>query len=148
MDNILDNDDDTLNIGSKTWNRLMDGMSKTGFREGVEEGSQAILQADFDKGYVDGFKTAFILGKYKSLAIFELNEIEHPKEINDILEKTQRGVCHICDLESSNENLRGDSEIIINNHQKHVSTVLNKLYSYFSPLLKDRGIDISNLKHE
>lgn len=30
MDNILDNADDTLNIGSKTWNRLMDGMSKVG----------------------------------------------------------------------------------------------------------------------
>lgn len=135
-------DDECLDLGSKTWNRIVTAAIKTGYREGVEEGSNTVLQSDFDIGYVDGFQVAFILGKYKAIANLYLNDIQHPQEIVDIINTTKRGACYICKLEQDSKNLDLRA---IELHQEHTNMILNKLYNYFSPLLKNKNMDLTNM---
>ncbi|XP_015120984.1 uncharacterized protein LOC107043846 isoform X2 [Diachasma alloeum] len=127
--------DEALELGSRTWNRVMESASKTGYRDGIDDGSQEVLQSDFDVGYEDGFKTSFILGKYKALAA--LNPQTKPPEIERILEATRRGACHICELESSGEINQLQSPEGIKNHKAHVTKVIDKLNEYFSQLLEN-----------
>ncbi|XP_034941395.1 protein YAE1 homolog [Chelonus insularis] len=136
----LDDGDEALQIGERTWNRAVKAAEKEGFREGVEEGADQVLQKDFDEGYEDGFRIAFILGHYKGLAAFLFKNIDHPKEINDILEITRRGACYICEVESKQEN-KDDDETILHNHREHTLKICKKLKAYFDPLLKNKGID-------
>ncbi|KAH0556599.1 uncharacterized protein LOC123274601 [Cotesia glomerata] len=135
--------DETLEVASKTWDRVIETANKTGFREGVDVGSEAVLQEDFDRGYVDGFKIAYILGKYKGLANSLFKNIEHPKEINDILEKTRRGACHIC--ESQYSGVIQDQAKILAKHEEHTLKICKILQGYFEPLLKNFKIDINDI---
>ncbi|XP_063977556.1 uncharacterized protein LOC135162722 [Diachasmimorpha longicaudata] len=136
--------DEAIELGSKTWDRVIESASKTGYREGIDEGSQQVLQADFDVGYEDGFKTSFILGKYKALAA--LNPQKNPPEIERILEATRRGECHICRLESSGEINQLESAEAIKQHKGHVIGVIKKLNDYFAPLLEEKNLIIQELK--
>ncbi|KAF7990843.1 hypothetical protein HCN44_000648 [Aphidius gifuensis] len=138
-------DDESLELGSKSWNRIFTAAIKTGYREGVEEGSSTVLQSDFDIGYVDGFKIAFILGKYKAIANLYLKDTQHPQEIIDILNTTKRGACYICKLEQNSENLDPQA---IELHKEHTTKILNKLYDYFLPLLKNKNIDLAKMNIE
>jgi len=143
--------EDSLELAAKTWNRVVEGASKTGYREGIEEGTQAVFQGDFDKGYEDGFKAAFELGKYKGLAAAFSKDYKHPEYIEEILDKTRRGACHICILESKDKGIDGSnlsSTDILADHAKHVVATIRILHDYFEPFMKERGIDINQLKTE
>ncbi|XP_008550535.1 uncharacterized protein LOC103573285 [Microplitis demolitor] len=134
--------DESLEIASKTWSRITETANTTGFREGIDAGSELVLQEDFDRGYTDGFKTAYVLGKYKGLASSLFKDIKHPKEINDILEKTRRGACYICEAQYSG--VIKDQEVILTKHEEHTLKTCEILRSYFEPLLKNLGIDIND----
>ncbi|XP_011303496.1 yae1 domain-containing protein 1 [Fopius arisanus] len=132
--------DETLDLASRTWSRVMESASKAGYREGVDEGSQEVLQSDFDVGYSDGFKISFLLGKYKALAA--LNPEKIPPDIQKILEATRRGECHICHLESSGEINLLESQEVIRAHRDHITKIIHKLKENFSPLLREKNIKI------
>ncbi|XP_043271490.1 protein YAE1 homolog isoform X2 [Venturia canescens] len=149
MDDHSDSED-SLMIAQKSWTRVIDAASKTGYRDGIEEGSQAVLQKDFDQGYEDGFKAAFELGKYKGLSSIYFKDHAHPDEIVGILEKTRRGACHIC-ISESKERASGDENSsttkIIEDHRKHVESRLKVLREYFEPLMKEKRINVVSLEN-
>lgn len=103
------------------------------------------MQLNCDKGYQHGFKVAFTLGVYKGLVAFQLKDIKHPQEIIDILEKPNKGLCNICELDSFDETNDENSEEIIAQLNENNTKTLKILHSYFKPLLKDLNIDINNL---
>ena len=113
---------------------------QNGYREGIEEGSQAVFQEDFDKGYEDGFKAAFEFGKYKGLAAAFSKDYKHPNHITEILDKTRRGACHICISESENNKEPNTSTLspvkVLANHRKHVAETLRILHEYFEPFMR------------
>ncbi|XP_076166818.1 uncharacterized protein LOC143146417 [Ptiloglossa arizonensis] len=149
MDEILNTSqtEESLNIAAKDWNRITNAAREVGYREGIQNGSDIVSQEGFDKGYIEAFKTAFILGKFKSLLNIMPQNIKHPQNINKILDKTRRGACYICVLESQNRNddTQKPFSQIINEQKSHSIKVIEKLYQYFKPYIKDLNIDESNI---
>lgn len=141
-DSYLAEYDDSLHIASKCWERVMDAAIKTGYREGIQAGADSVLQEGFDIGYKDGFKTAFTLGKYKSLAISLSSTVKHPEDITAILDKTRRGACWICSMESQNKTWNENIQFseILNKQRAHSAAVINRLNEYFEPILNKSGI--------
>ncbi|XP_050455720.1 uncharacterized protein LOC126853734 [Cataglyphis hispanica] len=143
-DSYSTEDDDSLYIASKCWERIMDGAVKTGYREGIQDGTDSVLQEGFDIGYKDGFETAFKLGKCKSLATILSPTLKHPADVATVLDKTRRGACWICSVESQNETCNTYENIqfseILNNQRIHSKTVINRLHEYFEPILNKSGI--------
>ncbi|EFN79931.1 uncharacterized protein LOC105187314 [Harpegnathos saltator] len=138
-------DDDSLDIASKSCKRVVDIATKTGYREGVQDGEDSVLQESFDIGYKDGFKTAFILGKYKGLSHALSSNIKHPVDIAATLDKTKRGICWICKMESENTTYNYENisfSEILKNQKKHSTEVLNKLHEHFQPVLKESNIEV------
>lgn len=82
------------------------------------------------------------MGKYKSLAISLLPTVKHPEDITAILDKTRRGACWICSMESQsktwNENIQFSE--ILNKQRTHSVAVINRLNEYFEPILNKSGI--------
>lgn len=104
-----------------------------------------MLQEGFDIGFKDGFETAFILGKYKSLTA-TLSPSIHHADIAAILEKTRRGACHICSAESQGSNVHDmPFSDILKDQKTHSTKVINRLNEYFEPILNNSNIKI-NLK--
>lgn len=102
------------------------------------------MQEGFDIGYADGFKTAFILGKYKSLSLGLSSNIKHPVDVTVILDKTKQGVCWICSMESQNITYEDISFTeVLNNQRKYSTEVINKLHEHFQPVLKESSIKTS-----
>lgn len=100
-----------------------------------------MLQEGFDIGFEDGFKTAFVLGKYKSLIATVSSTLKHPTDIAAILEKTRRGACHICSVESQNPNVHDmPFSEILENQRTHSTKVINRLHEYFEPILNNSNI--------
>jgi hypothetical protein len=137
-------DDDSLHIASKCWERMTNAAVKTGYREGIQDGVDSVLQEGFDIGYKDGFKTAFTLGKYKSLATSLSPTLKHPADVATALDKTRRGACWICSVESQNKTFNTYENIqfseILNNQRIYSAAVINRLHEYFEPILNKSGI--------
>ncbi|KAL6263965.1 hypothetical protein P5V15_004046 [Pogonomyrmex californicus] len=143
-------DDDSLYVASKCWERVMNVAAKTGYREGMQDGADSVLQNGFDIGFKDGFKTAFMLGRYKGLAIVSMpSTLEHPADVTAILDKTRRGACWICSIESQSEtsNLPETAPFseILNEQRMHSTKIISRLCEYFKPVLKKSGIDLDSL---
>lgn len=140
--------DDSLYIASKCWERVMDGAVKTGYREGAQDGADSVLQEGFDIGYKDGFETAFALGRYKSLTVASTSMSEHPADVSAALDKTRRGACWICDMESRNKTSNPYENApfseVLNEQRTHSAEVINRLHEYFEPVLKKSGIAINS----
>ncbi|XP_070148750.1 protein YAE1 homolog [Polyergus mexicanus] len=138
-------EDDSLYIASKCWRRITDTAIKTGYREGIQDGTDSVLQEGFDIGYKDGFETAFKLGKYKSLATILSPTLQHPTNVATVLDKTRRGACWICSMESQNKtsNIYEDIQFskILNDQRIHSTAVISRLHKYFEPILKKSGIE-------
>ncbi|CAL7949628.1 unnamed protein product [Xylocopa violacea] len=152
MDNVLNELDgeDSLDLASKEWNHVMDTAKKSGYREGVIDGENSVFQEGFDIGYKEGFQTAFLLGKFKSLLNTISQDEKHPQNIKEILNKTRKGICHICMTESESVNNKQKSfSEIINEQRTHSINVLDTLYQYFQPYVKQINIEeLDKLKTE
>lgn len=143
MENSLNESDteDSLNIATKNWDRIISTAKKDGYREGVEDGSNSVFQNGFDSGYKEGFQTAFILGKFKSLLNAIPKDVEHPQNIKEIFDKTRRGACHICVAELHNvNNTQKSFDEIINEQRSYSVKVLQTSYEYFQPYVKQLNI--------
>ncbi|XP_031833550.1 uncharacterized protein LOC116427399 isoform X2 [Nomia melanderi] len=116
-------------------------------REGLENGSDSVFQEGFDKGYEEGFKNGFILGKFKSLLNTVPQVNEHPQDIKEILNKTKRGVCNICLMESQNVNYETQKPFsqVIDEQRNHSTEVIQRLCQYFQPHVKKLNINESNV---
>ncbi|XP_011167796.1 uncharacterized protein LOC105201470 isoform X2 [Solenopsis invicta] len=140
-------DDDSLHIASKCWERVMDAAVKTGYREGIQDGEDSVLQEGFDIGYKDGFETAFALGRYKGLTVAAMPTLEHPPDVSATLDKTRRGACWICNMESQNKTSSPHENTpfseILNEQRVHSTEVISKLHEYFKPILKKSDISIN-----
>ncbi|KYN03499.1 PREDICTED: uncharacterized protein LOC108773409 [Cyphomyrmex costatus] len=143
----LAKDDESLNIASKCWKRITDAAVKTGYREGIQDGADSVLQEGFDIGYKDGFETAFILGRYKGLAAASTFTLEHPTDVAVALEKTRRGACWICNVESQtkpfNPHENASFSEILSKQRENSAEVINRLHEYFKLDLEksDTGIN-------
>ena len=129
-----------------------------GYREGIDAGSDSILQDGFDSGYAEAFKISFALGQYKALATALPEEVKIPKEIEDILSMTRRGACVLCKtkpqtyirkktkekLEKS-ENSQESLEDVIKTQREHSAHTIQTLYEYFAPLFKKYNLDVEDL---
>lgn len=148
-DSLSDSEiEDNLLVAAKNWNRIIDAAKKTGYREGIEHGSESAFQQGFDEGYKDGFKIAFLLGKFKSLINNTATNAELPFDIKEILDKTRRGECYLCKLES--ENTQKDIQNkpysqIVSAQKMHLNKVIERLYQHFQPIIKQLNIDDSDL---
>lgn len=139
----LTEDDESLRVASKCWERVMNIASKTGYREGVQDGADSVLQEGFDVGFKDGFETAFVLGKYKSLIATLSPTSKHPADIAAILEKTRRGACHICSVESQNPDIHDmPFSEILKDQKTHSARVINRLHEYLEPISNNSNIGI------
>lgn len=107
-----------------------------------------MLQEGFDIGYKDGFETAFTLGRYKGLAATSTSMSEHPADVTAVLDKTRRGACWICDVESRNEtsNPRENAPFseVLNEQRAHSTGVVGRLHEYLEPVLKRSGVEIDS----
>jgi len=103
-----------------------------------------VLQEGFDIGYKDGFETAFTLGRYKGLIAASTFMLEHPADVVAVLDKTRRGACWICDVESRNKTSNPHENAlfseVLNEQRVHSTNVISKLHEYFEPILKKSGI--------
>lgn len=139
MENVWSEFDseDSLHLAYKNWDRITDAAKKTGYREGIEDGTNSVFQEGFDKGYEEGFQTAFLLGKFKSLLNSIPSNIEHPQDIKEILDKTRRGACRLCATASQDSSTEEKSFSEITNEQRaHSMQVLDTLHEYFQPYSK------------
>ena len=139
--------EDSLDIATKSWNRIINAAKTSGYREGVENGSNDVFQEGFNKGYEEGFKTAFILGKFKSLINAMPQNTEHPQHIRDVLDKTRRGACYICATESrsTDENIQKPLSQCVNEQRAHSTEHIRALRQYFQSYVKELNIDQSNV---
>ncbi|XP_011882421.1 PREDICTED: uncharacterized protein LOC105570076 [Vollenhovia emeryi] len=137
--------DDSLEVASKSWERVMDTAAKIGYREGIQDGGDSVLQEGFDIGFKDGFEAAFPLGRLKGLAVAATPTREHPAHVLAALDKTRRGACRICDVGSSNQREGIAFERALDEQKIHSMEVLARLHMYFEPILKKLGIDINML---
>ncbi|XP_028050787.1 uncharacterized protein LOC105839599 isoform X2 [Monomorium pharaonis] len=143
-------DDDSLHVASKCWERVMNAAVKTGYREGVQDGTDSVLQEGFDMGYRDGFETAFTLGRYKGLTVAATSTptLEHPVDVSAALDKTRRGACWICDTESRNEASDPSEDApfseVLNKQRTHCAKVISRLHEYLEPILQKSGIRINS----
>jgi len=107
-----------------------------------------VLQEGFDIGYKDGFETAFTLGRYKGLIAASTFTSEHPADVVAVLDKTRRGACRICDVESQNKTSNPHENApfceVLNEQREHSTDVINRLHEYFEPILKKSGIGINS----
>ncbi|XP_019883841.1 uncharacterized protein LOC105253837 isoform X2 [Camponotus floridanus] len=114
-DSYSTEDDDSLNIASKCWERITDAAIKTGYREGIQDGADSILQEGFDL------------------------------DIATVLDKTRRGACWICIMESQNKigNIHENVQFseILNNQRIHSAAVISRLHEYFEPILNESSIE-------
>lgn len=138
--------DESLDIATKDWDRVINTAKKVGYKEGIESGSDSVFQEGFNKGYEEGFKIAFNLGKLKSLLRIVAEDTEHPQDIKEILEKTRRGACHICSMVSQNPNYETDEPFtqVIDEQRKHSRKIMQRLCQHFHLNAKDFDINESD----
>ncbi|XP_014215630.1 uncharacterized protein LOC106644568 [Copidosoma floridanum] len=151
MDNQVDeNDEDILQIASKTSSKAIKSVAKTGYREGVQDGSESVFQEGFDRGYKQAFPSTFKLGVYYGLANSLLKGVKHPTEIKDILCSAKKGICYVCktEIDKISENPLMSIDTVVTCQKEHEDKVLKTLFDYFDPLFKNHNIcyDLSSLQ--
>ena len=112
----------------------------------MDDGSNFVFQESFDNGYKEGFQTAFMLGKFKSLLNSTPRDVEYPQNVKEILDKTRRGACHMCaaklqDINSTNKSF----DEILDEQRSYSVQVLQMLYEYFQPYAKQLNISESDI---
>lgn len=114
----------------------------------MDDGSNFVFQENFDNGYKEGFQTAFILGRFKSLLNSVPKDVEYPQNIKEILDKTKRGACHICAAEFQDiDNTNKSFDEILDEQRSYSVQVLQTLYKYFQPYVKQLNIsELDTLK--
>lgn len=112
----------------------------------MDDGSNFVFQENFDNGYKEGFHTAFILGKFKSLLNSTPRDVEYPQNIKEILDKTRRGACHMCaaELQDINDTNKRFDEIL-DQQRSYSVQVLQMLYEYFQSYVKQLNISESDI---
>ncbi|XP_033217334.1 uncharacterized protein LOC117173064 [Belonocnema kinseyi] len=144
-----------IQIAEKAWQKSVESAKKIGFREGIDAGSDSVLQEGFDTGYAEAFKIAFALGVYKALATALPEEVKIPQEIQDILSMTRRGACVLCKTEpqiqsrkkskEESESSEKSLEDVIKSQREHSVHTIQTLYEYFEPLFKKYELDVEDL---
>lgn len=87
------------------------------------------------------------MGKCKSLATILSPTLQHPHpaDIVTVLDKTRRGACWICIMESQDKTSNIHENIqfseILNNQKIHSAAVINRLHEYFEPILNKLDIE-------
>lgn len=105
-----------------------------------------MFQEGFDQGYREGFRTAFILGKFKSLLNVMPRDTEHSRNTNEILDKARRGVCNICKTEAEGtDNAQKPLSEIITEQRTHSVKVLQTLYQNFQPYVNEINVSESDI---
>jgi len=103
-----------------------------------------VLQNGFDMGYKDGFEIAFMLGRYKGLLAAMSPSLKHSADVTVVLDKTRRGACWICSVESQNEIESSYEQIpfseILNNQKTYSVEVIKRLREYTESLLEKKSI--------
>ncbi|XP_051166712.1 uncharacterized protein LOC127284998 [Leptopilina boulardi] len=144
------NDTEELEIGERTWKRAVESAGKSGYREGMDDGSDAVLQEGFDVGYAEAFKTAFALGMYKSMAKALPDDVKIAPEIVEILRTTDTGACVLCKTEPSVSSRRKTEEKtleqVLKAQREHSAHTIKTLYDYFVPLLKQHNVKLDPMK--
>ncbi|XP_011504353.1 PREDICTED: uncharacterized protein LOC105367360, partial [Ceratosolen solmsi marchali] len=137
--NLSNNNEETFELASKTWNRVINSATKTGYREGIKDGSLSVFQEGFDRGYKVAFKTSFLIGVYKALANCIATNLEHPMEIENILHATKKGVCYLCETKTKEDKDMHEKSISeIECYQtEHSDRILKVLQNHYNPLLKE-----------
>lgn len=141
----VSSEEDALDIAKKDWSRVISAANKAGYRDGIEDGSESVFQEGFDRGYEDGFKTAFVLGKFKSL--MNASDEKHSVDIKQILDKTRRGACNICKLETQHQKEDIDKMTlseIIGKQNIHSAEIIEKLRIHFQPIIEQFNINMSD----
>ncbi|XP_046629011.1 uncharacterized protein LOC124309404 [Neodiprion virginianus] len=139
----------SVELSERNWNRVINRAIKAGYREGVEEGKKSVFQEGFDIGYNDAFETAFVLGKYKGLATAMSNDSQTPPATDDVLEKTRRGACYVCN-ESTKSKVKTDDFVkmplqdIRNGQKKYSTRILETLQHQFDKLTSKHVTCINN----
>jgi len=103
-----------------------------------------VLQNGFDMGYKDGFEIAFMLGRYKGLLAAMSPTLKHSADVTAVLDKTRRGACWICNVESQNEITPSYEQIpfseILNNQKVYSAEVTKGLREYTESFLEKTSI--------
>lgn len=88
-----------------------------------------------------------MLGKFKSLSITMPQTDKCPQDINRILDKTKKGICHICATESENttENTQKTFSQIVNEQKAYSAKLIQMLYQCFKPYTTELNIDESDI---
>lgn len=80
------------------------------------------------------------MGRYKSLATLA-STLKYPADIATVLDKTRRGACWICLMESQNKTCNVHENIqfseMLNNQRIHSAAVISRLHEYFEPILNE-----------
>ncbi|XP_043511907.1 uncharacterized protein LOC122529655 isoform X1 [Frieseomelitta varia] len=139
--------ENSSNIAAKDWDRIINNAKVRGFRRGIDDGTDLVYQESFDNGYKEGFQTAFILGKFKSLLNSTPGDVEYPQNIKEILDKTRKGVCYMCatKLEDMSETNQKSFDQIFDEQRSYSVQVLQMLYEYFQPYVKQLNISESDI---
>uniref|UniRef100_A0A6V7HNC2 Essential protein Yae1 N-terminal domain-containing protein n=1 Tax=Bracon brevicornis TaxID=1563983 RepID=A0A6V7HNC2_9HYME len=119
-------------------------MNKAGYRGGIEQGAEEVLQSNFDDGYEVGFATGLMLGRYKALATHLFSTHQFPMAIKLLLTAMKEGKCHLCAIEQGDNFDKLDTSYLVEDHKMHVDALIEELYNYFAPLLTERQME--NLK--
>lgn len=143
--------DDTIEVASKSWQRMKDAAIKAGYREGIEDGSQSVFQDGFDKGYETAFNNAFQLGRCKGLSVALPETTEHPRHMQKLIDGAKRGACYLCEETNDsylNEVNGGTSafESLVNKQKEHSRKAVKDLQEYLKPLLEECQIQV-NFQH-
>ncbi|XP_043462152.1 uncharacterized protein LOC122498475 isoform X2 [Leptopilina heterotoma] len=128
------------------------GNGRKGYREGMDDGSDDVLQEGFDLGYVEAFKTSFAIGIYKSMAQALPKTVEISKEIEEILRTSDTGACVLCkntvSVSSRRKTEEKTLEQILKEQRQHSAHIIKMLYDYFVPLLKEHNVTLDPMKIE
>ncbi|CAM4721630.1 hypothetical protein PO909_016918 [Leuciscus waleckii] len=66
-EDVFDEDVDDISLQNKEWKYNMEKRAKDGFRDGVDAGKEASLQAGFNMGYREGATKMTVIGQLKGI---------------------------------------------------------------------------------
>ncbi|XP_067234827.1 OTU deubiquitinase with linear linkage specificity a [Chanodichthys erythropterus] len=66
-EDVFDEDVDDISLQNKEWKYNMEKRAKDGFRDGIDAGKEASLQAGFNMGYREGVTKMTVIGQLKGI---------------------------------------------------------------------------------
>lgn len=66
-EDVFDEDVDDISLQNKEWKYNMEKRAKDGFRDGIDAGKEASLQAGFNMGYREGATKMTVIGQLKGI---------------------------------------------------------------------------------